>query len=128
MGNCIEIVREEEQLEFKLGDSIIYFRRISNKHYKEIVAKHTFFKGNDRAGNPKYERDDDAINEELLDYIITGFVTIRDPITKKNVECTLENKNSLPVGIRIQIIERANGDMSAMAAKGDAEKKTSEDM
>ncbi len=104
MADFIEIVEENESFTKIFGSSKFYLRRLSSEALKRIQKKHTKKIKNFRTGEWLYERDEDAINEDILDWCITGWDDVHSPVTKKDVPCTRENKLKLPGVTKIDII------------------------
>lgn len=125
MGVFIEIVSEDEKNVLAIGDSKIFYRRFDSEVFNKIQKKWTVVKGTDRrTGQPKRESDDKAINDELLDWLITGWENIKHPVTGADVACTKENKLKLPSGVKTQLIEHADAENTQVEII-EAEKKTS---
>lgn len=104
----IEIVTEDEQSTMVVGESKIFYRRFSKDKYEEITKRYTEQTGADRQGKPAYYTDDQAVNDDLLDYIIMDWENVKHPTTKEDVECSKKNKLALPGNVKLQLIDKAN--------------------
>lgn len=104
----IEIVTEDEQSTMVVGESRIFYRRFSKDKYEEITKIYTEQTGTDRQGKPTYFTDDQAVNDDLLDYIIVDWENVKHPKTKEDVECSKKNKMALPGNVKLQLIDKAN--------------------
>jgi len=104
----IEIVTEDEQSTMVIGESKIFYRRFSKDKYEEITKRYTEQTGTDRQGKPTYFMDDQAVNDDLLDYIIVDWENVKHPKTKEDVECSKKNKLALPGNVKLQLIDKAN--------------------
>jgi len=103
-NNYVEIVEEQESFDFPIGDSVFQLRRLASAKYKEIQKKYTTTK-KDRQGRPYIDVDEDAVNEDLLDYLIIGWGIIKSPTSGQDIECTYDNKQKLPGTVKQKIIE-----------------------
>ena len=118
----IEIVTEDEQSTMVIGESKIFYRRFSKDKYEEITQRYTQQTGTDRQGKPTYHTDDQAVNDDLLDYIIVDWENVKHPKTKEDVECSKKNKMALPGNVKLQLIDKANASSTDIKQ---VEKKTS---
>jgi hypothetical protein len=105
----VTIVEEDEEFEHQIGESIFGLRRFNTEIYRQIRKRHT--------KAPKFRRnqmidqiDEDAINADLLDYMIKWWKKVKSSVTGKDVECTKENKLKLPGSAQVEIIEACDQD------------------
>lgn len=124
MGRFVEIVTDDERNELWIDDSVIYYRRFDSQVYRDIEKRHSKNKGRDRTGQPIIETDQAAINDDVLDYVITGWGTVVNPTTKEPVPCTREYKLKLSASVRLQVIQMADSDRT-MGPREEDQKKTS---
>lgn len=115
----IQIVEDQERFDLEVGDSILILRRFDSQVYKEIEKKHTVRKKHFRSGQMIEDSDSFAINEDLLDYMLTDWKDVKSPTTGEDVPCTRENKIKLPSSVKLQITEACDADSVT------SEKKTS---
>jgi len=106
----IEIVEEEEKFELPIGESVFELRRFGSDVYRRIEKKHTTKKKNTRTGLFVEEKDEYAINADLLDYMITGWRNIKSPVTGEDVPCEKAVKQKLPGVVKVQIVEACDAD------------------
>jgi len=118
----VQIVEDDEEFEYPIGESVFGLRRFNTEIYRTIKRKHT--------RPPKFRRgikieqvDDDAINEDLLDYMIKWWKKVRSPTSGKDVECTKETKVRLPGSVQVEIIEACDQDSIMSSPDDDADKK-----
>lgn len=119
----IEIVEENESFRLEKGESWFDLRRFDTEVYRQIEKRHTTKRKNIRGGGWIVEVDEYAVNQDLLDYMITGWGNVKSPTTKKDVECTRENKLKLPGATKVEIIEACDAD-HITTGKDPGEKKT----
>jgi len=106
----IEIIDDEESFRLDVGDSYFELRRFDSANYNEIEKKHTKKKKNFRTGEWIKEVDDRSVNDDLLDYMVTGWGHIKSPTTGEDVPCEKKNKIKLPGSVKMQIIEACDAD------------------
>ncbi|MBW2606144.1 MAG: hypothetical protein JRD05_00765 [Deltaproteobacteria bacterium] len=106
----IEIVEEEEEFRLDIGESFFILRRFDSAVYRRIEKKHTTKKKNFRSGETIATVDDHAVNEDLLDYMITGWGNIKSPTTGEDVPCERSNKFKLPGSVKVQITEACDSE------------------
>jgi len=119
----IEIIEDSETFKLAIGESSFTLRRFDSQIYREIEKRHTTKTKNLRQGGWIKEVDEFAVNEDLLDYMITGWKDIKSPLTGQDVECSKENKNKLPGSVKVQIIEACDAD-SISTGNPEVKKKT----
>lgn len=104
----VTIVAEDESFNLKVGDSVFHLRRFTSAQYRQIEKRHT--KKYWKRGQQVVEVDEDAVNNDILDYIITGWENIKHPKSREDVPCTIENKIALPSNVKIQINEACDAE------------------
>ena len=120
----IEIIEDQETFELAIGESSFTLRRFDSQIYKDIEKRHTTRTKNLKQGGWIKEVDDYAVNEDLLDYMITGWKNIKSPLTGDDVECIKAMKNKLPGSVKVQIIEACDADSISSPKASGEEKKT----
>lgn len=121
----IEIVEDEESFRLDIGESYFDLRRFDSTIHTQIEKKHTKKKKNMRTGEWMKEVDERAVNNDLLDYMITGWGNIKSPTTREDVPCEKKNKIRLPGSVKIQIIEACDADSITIEKKSRTSKTTS---
>jgi len=106
----IQIIEEDERFELRIEDSVFSLRRFDSTIYSRIEKKHTKNIKNRKTGAVTVEIDNNAVNADLLDYIICDWSGIQSPTTKTDVPCTKENKLRLPSNIKVQVLEACDAD------------------
>ena len=107
MGNFIEIIEEDESFSKKIGDSTLHGRRISTQKIREIQKRHTKYKRNRQTGLMVPETDEGAVDDDMIDYALTGWENVVSPVTGQPVECTREIKLKLPTTVKTEFIEES---------------------
>lgn len=110
MSDFIEIIEEDETFSKTFGGSILHGRRFSSETLKQIRKRHTKHSRNRQTGMMTPETDEDAVNDDLIDYIITGWDNVKSPTTGDAVPCNRENKLKLPGPIKAQFVDEATTD------------------
>ena len=95
METPIVIIQEEERLAYKLGSSVIYYRRVSPARAR------TYREMNTQNGSINQE----SLSKDVLEYCITGWDNIQDSKGEK-VQFTPDKIDLLPGRIRMELIER----------------------
>ncbi len=114
MGH-IRIVDEKERFDFRFGESVIFYRRISQDHLNEIVERHT--RKRFRRNQPTEEVDNKAVQTEALDFAILGWEGVHG--RNGPIECTPENKRLLPVPVIDQLQDLVVGEGPAQGEESD---------
>jgi len=106
----ITIVTDDETFDFPVGDSTFTLRRVPDD-----LARRTFKRHTPRA-KPGREPETDffGVTNDVLEYAITGWSNIKQPVTKEDVPCTAENKLRLPATVKADIMDAIDqGDIGA---------------
>jgi len=100
----LTIVEEDERIDVKIEESVIFCRRYSVA-VAEKIEKPFKRRRKDRQGRFYTDVDEDGLNKAVLDYIITGW---QDVVNNKaeNVPCTIETKLALPESALSEIYEK----------------------
>jgi len=132
VGNLIELMDDTEEIPVYFGNNreqTIWIRRLSSTKLREFTKKHTSRKGRDRAGIPIEKVNEDAVDNDILDWMITRWENVPIPGTKgkEMAPCTREFKTKLPPLARAELMEVGNSENTGdYEEEIEAEKKTSE--
>ena len=118
----IQLIRKEERLVYKCGDSKIFYRRISTPKQNAIIT------ANSKKGNPNWEK----IQERFLDWVVTGWDTVTAPVINDDGEViksvvipyTPEEAYSLPADVCDDLLRLA-GASTLPHLQGEDERKNS---
>ena len=123
----IEIIEEQETFRLNIGESYFDLRRFDSEKYNEIEKEHTKKHKNYRTGEMVTDPpDENAINADLLDYMIVGWGNIKSPTTAKDVSCERAMKLKLPGKIKLQITEACDSESITVEKKTNSTTSTSE--
>jgi hypothetical protein len=120
MSKFVQLVTEDERFDKHIGDSVFNLRRFDSEVYRKIKQKHT--KKYFRRGQQIVEIDEDAINDDLLDYMIIGWGIVKHPVTGEKTICTRENKLRLPGSVKVELVEACDQDSIVTEVKEKLEK------
>ena len=95
MKTQIAIITDEERLAYKLGESAIYYRRISPAHARTLREMHTV----------NGEMNQGALAKDVLEYCITGWNGVTND-KGEEVLFTHDKIDALPGRVRQDLIER----------------------
>jgi len=119
----LEIIDPEETFELRIGESVLVLRRLDEPALKEIRKRHT--RKQTEFVNHRPVRvevtDEDAVNADVLDYVIVGWRNVRHPVTKAEVPCTRENKLRLPGKAKLRVLNACDAESLAEVADGEGD-------
>ena len=70
MAQYIQIVEEEEKYPFRMGDSVIWYRRFDQALVQKLRRKWTTTSGRNRQGEKIEQTNNDEWFNDMIDYII----------------------------------------------------------
>jgi len=107
----IEIIEDGESFEKVFPgyeETSFTLRRCSLSHIREWQKKHTSFVF-DKLQKKEVEKvDTDKVDEEALDFCVTGWSGVISPVTGDDIPCTREYKTKLPDLIKVGIMNECN--------------------
>lgn len=106
----IQIIENDEELTYEIEDSKIFYRRISTLKRGGIVKRHT------KRGKPDWN----AITEEILNYIITGWENVEK--SGRGILFDPELITAIPEDVLTEILELAGAPSHDLSSTEDAEK------
>lgn len=123
----ITIVENSERIPKKFGESTIWYRRYSSAAHKELERQFRKKRKN-RQGEFYWDKDDDGLNDAIVDYIFVELEKVKDG-KGEFIETTLANKLSLPGDVVGAIMEESGAEsiMRGDDAAADPTRKASED-
>lgn len=123
----LEIIDPDESFTLPIGKSTLDLRRLDPEKLREIRKTHTTTTTEFVDGRPVKisSTDDQAINEDILDYCIRGWGVVRHPVTKQPVPCTRENKLKLPGKAKLLVLNACNSDSAGEGEVDEEQQKNS---
>lgn len=110
----IEIVDDNERIEFSTGGAVFVLRRMTPDAHEAIAQRRTRrYRG--RSGEWVKEMDEQGVFEDTVDHVILEWQGVNHPLTKQAVPCARENKVRLPARVLRDIMEYL-GDAEATCA------------
>lgn len=108
----IQIIDPDESFTKKFGDSEIFCRRITGQIIHELNKKHSHEEtlANRQKIIVQSLDEQNDVNNDILDYIITGWKNIKHPKTGDDVPCTRSAKLLLPGSVKNPILEDAGAE------------------
>jgi len=106
----IELIEDTEEFELSVGESTLNLRRFGTDVYNEIERKHTKTRKHRRTGQIIKDPDEQAVNRDLLDYMVISWRDVHSSTAEGDVPCTKENKNKLPGSVKLQILEACDSE------------------
>lgn len=103
------LVDENERLALKVGESTLFYRRLSLAALAAIERSQTVMLPGRGQDPPKAVIPASALEAAICGRVLVGWEKVRCPRTGDQVEFTAGAASRLPAGIRRQLVRRAHG-------------------